>query len=63
MPASDQALDGEKRLFWVCDSLTFCSLTNKPFLFISECDHGRCRTRALGIFDDACVFPIHNSDA
>jgi hypothetical protein len=60
---TDQALDGEQRVLWIGDRLTFGGLADEAFLVVGKGDHrGRCAC-PLGVLQDLALAALHDGDA
>jgi len=59
----NQALHRIKRAHGVGDGLALRGLPNQPFAILRESDHGRCRARTFGVFNNAHILAFKNGDA
>ncbi len=62
-PPPDKALDRKKCVLRIGDTLTLGRLADESLPVFREGDHGRGGSRPFRIFNDLCIFAVHNGDA
>jgi len=59
---TNQALEGENRVRWIDDSLTFSRQANEALAMLREGYYGRCRAGTLGVLYHPSLLPFHDGN-